>query len=410
LFLEPIEAKLKFENQRRRPMPMTSKSDHPAPIANGPVNVADGVFRAVATFDVTDAALWHRWRALERDGVATAFQTTTVIRPLLCELAPAFGARPFVVEVFADDGRHVLSLGLVRARAPLARHVGFPDFGLIDHNAPIWRRDLDLSGGRAEALRRAILAALPGHDALLLGKMPKTVEGRPNPLVDWPGVTEMNVVTMVYDPAARPSADLPAMKESGRKRRKLDREGGAIRRIDDPARARELLDFAFALRAAKAGREGRREALERPDVREFYRTVVTGGLPDGSAVVWEVVLGERTIAMVHGLVRAGHFHGTLMASDDDPGLQPYSPGMIAVATVLDDHVANRSGPFDLGPGEHPYKRRFGGEPAPLYEYGRAATPLGLAAIADRAARRAVRARLRRHPEFRARLYRLLGRG
>ena len=389
---------------------MTSTSDHPAPNENGPVNVADGAFRAVATFDVSDEALWRRWRALERDGIATAFQSATVTRPLLCDLAPAFGARPFVVEIFAADGRHVLSLGLARTRARLARHIGFPDFGLIDHNAPVWHRDLDLSAGRAEALRRAILAALPGHDALLLGKMPKTVEGRPNPLVDWPGVTDMNIVTMVYDPAARPPAELPAMKESGRKRRKLDREGGAIRRVDDPARALDLLDFAFALRAAKAGRDGRHETLERPDVRDFYRSVVAGGLAGGTAVVWEVVLGERTIAMVHGLARAGHFHGTLMASDDDDGLQPYSPGMIAVAATLEDHAATRGGPFDLGPGEHPYKRRFGGEPSPLYEYGRAATPFGLAAIADRAARRATRAHLRRHPEFRARLYRLLGRG
>lgn len=389
---------------------MTSTSDRPAPKENGPANVADGAFRAVATFDVADAALWSRWRTLERDGIATAFQAATVARPLLCDLAPAFGTRPFVVEVYAADGRHVLSLGLTRTRSLLARRVGFPDFGLIDHNAPIWHRELDLSGGRAEALRRAILAALPGHDALLLAKMPKTVEGHPNPLADWPGVREMNVVTMVYDPARRPATDLPAMKESGRKRRKLDREGGAIRRVDDPVRAADLLDFAFTLRAAKAGRDGRRESLDQPDVRAFYRTIVAGGLADGSAVVWEVVLGERTVAMVHGLARAGHFHGTLMASDDGTGLQAYSPGMIAVASVLEDHVASRSGLFDLGPGEHPYKRRFGGEPSPLYEYDRAATPFGLAAVIDRATRRALRARLRRHPEFRARLYRLLGRG
>lgn len=372
--------------------------------------IADGDFRATVVSDVHDDALWRRWSALERDGIATVFQTAAVVRPLLTALAPSFGTRPLVVEVADADGRHVLSLALVRRATATGRRLEFPDFGLIDHNAPIWRSDLDLAGGRAEALRRAILAALPGHDALVLAKMPPAVEGRVNPLAAWPGTTAMNVVTMVYDPATHPVSDLPAVKESGRKRRKLTRDGGAIRRVVDPARALELLDFAFALRAAKAGREGRHENIERDAVRDFYRAVVATGLADGSAVVWEVVLGDRTIGMVHGLARRDQFSGTLMATDDDETLAPYSPGMIAVATVLEDHVTARGGLFDLGPGEHPYKLRFGGVPFVLVEHVRAATPLGLPTLADRALRRTVRAQLRRNPALKARLYRLMGWG
>ena len=374
-----------------------------------PSPAGDG-FRAAITFDMGDDALWRRWGDLADDGIATVFQAVGVARPLLAGLAPIFGVRPFVVEVFDGAGRHVLSLGLVARRTAVARRIEFADFGLIDHNAPIWSGDLDLGGGRGAALQRAILAALPPHDALILGKMPAEVEGRPNPLAAWPGTVPMNVVTMVYDPATRPPSDLSAVKESGRKRRKLARDGGAIRRVDDVDRASALLDFAFDLRAAKAHREGRREIIEQRAVRDFYRAIIVGGLADGSAVVWEVVLGERTIGMVHGLARRDRFSGTLMATVDDDGLAPYSPGMIAVASVLEDHVANRGGRFDLGPGEHPYKLRFGGEPFELVEHGRAATPFGLFAIADRAFRRTVRALLRRNPELKGRLYRLMGWG
>ena len=389
---------------------MTAASPPTEPTPAGPAPATDGGFRATVVTDLHDDAVWRRWSALEGDGIATVFQSAALVRPLLTRLAPSFGARPLVVEVTDADARPVLSLALVARATPIGRRLEFPDFGLIDHNAPILRRDLDLSGGRAEALRRAILAALPAHDALLLTKMPPTVEGHPNPLAAWPGVAPMSVVTMVYDPAERPIAELSAVKESARKRRKLARDGGAIRRVTDPARALELLDFAFDLRAAKAGREGRHETIERPEVRAFYRALLGGGLADGAAVIWEVVLADRTIGMVHGLARRDRFSGTLMATDDDETLAPYSPGMIAVATVLEDHVATRGGPFDLGPGEHPYKLRFGGVPFELVEYARAATPLGLPTLADRALRRTVRAHLRRNPELKARLYRLMGWG
>ncbi len=372
--------------------------------------VGTGGFRAAVTFDMNDGALWRRWEALTRDGIATAFQTVGVARPLLAELAPALGTRPFVVEVYESDGRHVLSLGLVLGRTASVRRIEHADFGLIDHAAPVWSADLDLAGERAEALRRVILAVLPAHDALLLAKQPPEVEGRPNPLALWPGAAPMHVVTMVYDPASCPPADLPAVRESRRKHRKLVRAGGAVHRVTDVPHALDLLDFAFDLRTAKARREGRHEAFEQPAVRDFYRAIVAGGLADGSAVVWEVTLGERTIAMVHGLSHRGRFFGTVMATDDDESVAPYSPGMITVATVLEDHVAAGGGRFDLGPGEHPYKLRFGGTSFALVEYVRAHTPLGYAAVADRALRRATRACLRRHPDLRTRVYRLLGRG
>jgi CelD/BcsL family acetyltransferase involved in cellulose biosynthesis len=377
--------------------------------SSGTDRTADTRFRAVATFGVGDDAVWDRWRALERDGLATPFQAATVARPLLADLAPALGTRPFVVEVFDAADRHLLSLGLTLRRSAFVRRIEFADFGLIDHNAPVWSEALALDEAGAAALRRAILAALPGHNALLLAKMPPDVGGRPNPLASWPGTTPMSVVTMVYDPAARPLSELSAVKESGRKRRKLAREGGAIRRVDDLDRAHRLLDFAFDLRGTKARRDGRHEAIDTPAVRDFYHTVVAEGLADGAAVVWEVVLGERTIGMVLGLAHAGRFHGTLMATDDDEALTAYSPGMIAVAAVLEDHVAGGGTLFDLGPGEHPYKTRFGAEPFVLVETTRATTPVGLATTADRAFRRVARTWLRRHPALRTRLYRMLGR-
>jgi CelD/BcsL family acetyltransferase involved in cellulose biosynthesis len=306
---------------------------------------------ASVVHDLADEALWTRWAELAADR-ATPFQTTAFARPLLTGLTPAMGAEPFVVEV-RDAGRHVLSLGLCR-RPGLLTRIEFPDFGLVDLAAPVWRRGADFAGPRAAELRRVILDALPRHDALLLAKLPATIGGDRNPLADWPGVTEMNVVTMVFDPARRPVADLSAVKESGRKRRRLAREGGAIRRVDELERARELLDFLFAQRDEKARRDGRRETLEHPEVRAFYRELVEAGLPTGVVRIWEVVLGERIIAAVLGLAHAGLFNGTLMATVEEEGIATHSPGMLAVATVLEDHVATGGTLFDLGPGEHPY--------------------------------------------------------
>lgn len=382
---------------------------NPAPSAGVDLPVADGGFRAIVDFDLDDEAPWRRWAALVADGVATPFQTAAFTRPLLTHLAPALGARPFLVEVFDAADTHLLSLALCLHPGAI-RRIEFADFGLVDLAAPVFRRDLDLAGGRGEALRRAVLAALPAHDALLLAKMPTEVAGRPNPLAVWPGIVAMNVVTMVFDPANRSVGDLSAVKESGRKRRRLARDGGDVRRVDDPARAGELLDFAFALRAEKARHDGRHESLGHQAVRAFYRETVAAGLADGTVRLWEVTLGERLLAMVLGLVHGGRFNGTLMATREDEDLKVHSPGMIAVATVLEDHVGRGGGLFDLGPGEHPYKLRFGGVPAPLVEYDRAASLRGLVAVADHRLRRHVRSFLRRHPALRARIYRLLGKG
>jgi CelD/BcsL family acetyltransferase involved in cellulose biosynthesis len=393
---------------------MTSTSDRPAPTLNGSVSLGaiegGGAFRAVATFDVDDEALWRRWRDLERRGSATPFQTTAVARPLLTDLARAFGARPFVVEVHGAGDRHVLSLGLVARRASMLRRIEFPDFGLIDHNAPVWSEDLDTSPRTIAALREAILAALPAHDALVLAKMPPEVGGLPNPLAQWPGTKPMSVVTMAFDPSTRPAGELSGVKDIERRRRKLVRNGGGVDRVGDIERAHRLLDFALDLREEKARRDGRHETIADPAARRFYHAIVANGFVDGTVRIWEVTLGERTIAMLLGLFHAGRFHAVLIATDDDPRIGTYSPGLISVGSSLLALVDAGGGIFDLGPGEHPYKRRFGTEPYQLVELSRARTPLGLAVTADRGFRRFVRTRLRRHPTLRARLYRMLGWG
>ncbi len=367
-------------------------------------------FQARACFDLADEALWRRWQTLETIGVASVFQTCAFVRPLLTELAPALGHQPFVVEVFDAAGGHVLSMGLVRDHGGGIRRVEFADFGLCDLTGPIWRRDLDSSPEALEALRRSILAALPPHDVLLLTKMPKVVEGVANPLVAWPGVSAMHVATMVFEPGEIAPADLPAVKESARKRRRLARDGGVLQRVESAERAADLLEFAFDLRDERARREGRHELLSHPAVRDFYRRVVGDGLATGAVEMWEARLADRPIAMIQGFVHRRRFNGTLMATATDDGLNVYSPGMIAIAAALEHHVANRGGAFDLGAGEHTYKARFGGEPQFLHEYDRAATLLGQVSVINHRLRRTIRSYLRRHPVLRARLYRLLGKG
>ena len=178
--------------------------------------------------------------------------------------------------------------------------------------------------------------------------------------------------TLAVDPVEALAAGGGAVKEGKRKARKIVREGGRVRRIADRAEALAAMESLFAFRAARAAKLGGQ--LNHRAVRDFYREVIGRGLGTGFAVVHEIAAADRLLGVVQGFVYRGRFHGTLMGfAADDPASAAVSPGLVGVVHALADHAETGGTVFDFGPGEQPYKARFGEIAADYGQVMRAAT-------------------------------------
>ena len=340
---------------------------------------------------VDDSAVWERWSALEEAGIATAFQSRIFVEPLIRRLAPALGRRGFVVEV-ADRSGPILAAAFTLHWRRGITIVELADCGLSDYAAP----------------ERAVLAALPPHDVLVLRKMREQICGHANPFAHFAGARSMWTGTLAVDPVEALAAGGGAVKESKRKARKIVREGGRVRRIAARAEALAAMESLFAFRAARAAKVGGQ--LNHPAVRDFYREVIGRGLGTGFAVVHEIAAADRLLGVVQGFVYRGRFHGTLMGfAADDPASAAVSPGLAGVVHALADHAETGGTVFDFGPGEHPYKARFGGIAADYGQVTRAATIRGLVPLALDFARCEGRRVLRGRPALAARVRRWRGR-
>jgi CelD/BcsL family acetyltransferase involved in cellulose biosynthesis len=346
---------------------------------------------------------------LEQAGVATAFQSRVFVEPLIRRLVPAFGCRGFVVEV-TDRSEPVLAAAFTQHRRRGATIVELADCGLSDHVAPIFQpRGGGFDPSRSAAIERAVLAALPPHDALFLRKMPEQIGGYANPFASFAGSRSMHTGTLTVDPVEVVAASSGAMKEARRKTRRLIREHGRIRQITDRAGALAALDALFAFRAARAANVGSKDILGHPVVRDFYREVIGNGVSTGFAVVHEIAAADRLLGVDQGFAYRGRFHGTLMGfAADDPASAAVSPGLVGVVHALASHADTGGRAFDFGAGEQAYKTRFGGVTADYRQVARAITIRGLAPVAVDTARREGRRVLRKHPALAARARRWSG--
>lgn len=366
-------------------------------------------FSVRVSSDVDDDAPWDRWSALEAAGCATAFQSRAFVEPLTRRLAPALGAEPFVVEVADGDGP-MLAAAFVRRRIGDLRVVEFADLGYADYAAPIFRRGMNLDPAAAAAIEAAVRKALPPHDALFLRKMPDRVDGEPNPFALLAGARPVGTGPRVVDLGAADVRDLGVVRHMRTNLRRLERRGGTIRRLTTRAEALAALDRLFALREVRSAALGEVSSFARPEVRAFYRAVVGTGVETGFAPVYEVDFEGEILAVLQGFAHRGRFNVTLVAFDvASRAAKTYSPGLVTFVQALLDHADAGGAHFDLGPGEHAYKERFGGTIVEHVELLRAGGAGGVVPVVLETARREARAFLRDRPALRDGVRRLRGR-
>lgn len=142
--------------------------------------------------------------------------------------------------------------------------------------------------------------------------------------------------------------------QMGRLRRRLERKGGSVRHISDPAETQTALSALLALNAGRW--EGRGESkLLRPGVEELLREAAVALGPERLRL-WAVELDGKLISVQLFLAAGGeikYWNGGWSEEHSD-----LKPSMLTILAALQDGIARGERRLDLGAGTHAYKLRF----------------------------------------------------
>jgi CelD/BcsL family acetyltransferase involved in cellulose biosynthesis len=346
-----------------------------------------------------------RWSAVDQ---GTVFQS----RLWLDAWYGAFDDVSPLIAIVSEQftGRDVALVPLVRRAQGGIRVVEFADLDLTDYNAPLLGPGASDDPAEAEAVNRALLAALrqlpEGADLLRMRKMPATLGGRPNPLVSLgrTGSCSLNGNLIEVDDFDAYRASIKRM-QLPRSWRVFSRYPGAqFRLLTDADEALGLLDTMDHQQQSRMQCLGLRFNLNQGARARFYRDLIRSGIGQGYAVVSELRCDEAIVATVFGIRREKTFV-FLRISNAGRRWSHCSPSRLIIERTMAALHGQGVREFDLSVGNYAFKRRFGATPLPLTDVSIALGWRGLPLVLrDRSAQR-----LRRHPWLAEKVWRALGR-
>ena len=359
----------------------------------------------------TLATVAPAWRALEAEGVSSAYQRLDWVEQLVLHVAASARATPLFVEV--RDGateRPVLILPLAPVRRRTHRVITWMDLGLCDYAAPVMAPGIALDAVAAAAAWTAVRAVLPRADLIHIVQIPEAVQGVVNPLSALAGCRPMALTASGIAIAGAAETLLGRLcrpgtvRDLGKQRRRLDRAGTvAFVEARTPGEVSAIFSALVEQRRRRFAAMGRFDLLARPEVETFYREAALQSLRGGAVRLFGLSVSGAWIAAAYGLVHRDTFHGILLTTSDADAWRNASPGLQVVAECLG--WARRHGVtyFDFTVGDLPYKRDFGVEIRPLWDFVQPLTARGHVVERVRGAADSGQAWLRRHPALFERL-------
>jgi CelD/BcsL family acetyltransferase involved in cellulose biosynthesis len=307
----------------------------------------------------------------------------------------------------------VALLPLVRRTRRGVRIIEFADLDLTDYNAPLLGPAAPRDAAGAQAMWQDLLVALTrmqgGADLIRLRKLPRGLDGRPNPLTLLQGTGRSavngNLVSIGDDfDAWRHSLGRNARKGFLKSWRVFTREPQAqFRIITDSDEALRVMAAMEAQQGARMQVLGLNYSLDGNAYAAFYRDLVAANLGSGYAVLTALAVGEEVVATLLG-IRDGARYVMVRFSNAGEKWASCSPGLLVIERTMAALHADGVRSFDFGTGNYAYKRKFGVTQLPLLNITSALSWRGKPlALRDRIVRE-----LRRYPRLAARISRTLG--
>lgn len=374
-------------------------------------NVAEQKFKATVT------GKWHItvhndhteletvWRKLESEGHCTAFQTYDWTSCWYDAAMSCGEAEPVIIVVQNEEAELVWILPLCRYRKKGMRIISFADLGITDYTAPLIARGAPADQKSIKTIIDAVLDALPSCDLINFQKLIDKVEGVPNPLLSLKGLEHFPVGRH----GIRLCEPWPSLAEKIMQRRlrsTIRRQRNNIEKHGDVAFVKHNLPETIApvLDELLTMRRARFEAMGRPDLspvwKNFYYALSARKNRTLDLSVTTMTVSGEAIASCFGLVRGKNYHA-LLPTFKIGKWEKFRPGAILFDTMLTgfSEQTQADGYFDFTVGDEIYKKRFGSESHPLYEWMAPRSVAGLViCIAWRA-----KVIIRRHPRILAAL-------
>lgn len=282
--------------------------------------------------------------------------------------------------------------------------VEFADTSLTDYNAPLIADGLMLEPA---VLVNAMLAALPPLDILRLVKMPKQLDGKPNPLAFLSGCRASeqcaNFVRIDTDWSTyqRSVLEKKFRKEMERSLRVFEREGENSRfeLIEDADVAEWVLADIEVLQETRIEELGLPFILNDAPYRRFYRNLVRNGLRDGSVVVSALRSGSDVL--VAGLVgiRSGDQYAMVRLGQDGHNWRKCSPGKLVIERTMWALHQQGVRHFDFTTGNYDYKNGFRLQQQPLVDVTMPLSMRGRVKLGRERVAEDVKSRLRHYPRL-----------
>ena len=304
-------------------------------------------------------------------------------------------------------------LPLVRRTRRGVRTIEFADLDLTDYNAPLLGPAAPRDAAGAQAMWRELLVALMrmrgGADLIRLRKLPRDLDGRPNPLALLEGTFRSavngNLVTVGEDfDAWRHSLGRNARKGFLKSWRVFSREAQAqFKVVTDAEEASRVMAAMEVQQGARMQALGLSYSLSDQAYAAFYRDLVAANLATGYAVLTALIVGEEVVATLLG-IRNGARYVMVRFSNAGEKWANCSPGLLVIERTMEALHADGVRSFDFGTGNYAYKRKFGVTQLPLLNITKALSWRGKPlALRDRIVRE-----VRSYPRLSARISRALG--
>lgn len=328
------------------------------------------------------AARWLPLMAAER---ATPFQSERWLAGWYRAFSGRPGVTPLPVEVTDQHGRIALALPLVRVERERLTTIEFADLGITDYNLPILGPAAPEDAAGARAAWAAARQALPAADLLDFTKMPETLSGKPNPLIEALPTEASSLFGNYVSPGDDYDAWLRTLdkhdrKELGRFWRVFTREPGTrFVRARDRVEAEAILAAIERMQGERIRGLGLPYLLDDPDYARFYRDMLAAGLADGTVIVTALMAGDELVAGLYGVADGGQYAMVRIAFAGGRWA-PCSPGRLVIERSIAALHAEGYRWFDFTIGDYLHKRGFSALHTPLRDCRLALSLRGLPTV------------------------------
>ncbi len=361
--------------------------------------------------DVSDAE--NVWRAFEATADCTAFQTYDWHSAWQRHIGNERGVTPAIVVGRARGAvAFILPLAIDRGRG--IRRLVWHASELCDYNAPLLASDFaETVGGDFDRVFKQVMRAIAAEtrfDAVVLTRMPETVGGQRNPMLDLD--TTLNPSGAYLMTIAGPWEQFYKDKRSSatrrhdRSKRKRLAEFGAVEFVTavEPCDVEKTLDALFAQKAASFATRGVSNFLAPPGTREFFRALGANPRFRDMLHIARLQVGTTVAATNLGLVFRGRYYHVLASYDAGP-VSRFGPGTAHLHDLISYAIGRGCTTFDFTVGDEPYKRDWCDGELSLHDFRLATSFRGWLAVTASMAKARVKRFVKQTPRLSQAVYR-----